>query len=93
MKERAKVDTNKVIMSPMPGTVVSLSVKEGDVVVEGSEVCVVEAMKMQNVLRSARSGQIAKIHVKVGASVAADEILIEFSDKEVSAKDIPKKSP
>ncbi|KAI9028491.1 carbamoyl-phosphate synthase L chain, ATP binding domain-containing protein [Hyaloraphidium curvatum] len=91
MKERAKIDTSKVVLSPMPGTVVSLSVKEGDVVIEGAEIAVVEAMKMQNVLRSSRSGKIAKINVKVGDSVAADEILVEFAAGDVSAKDLPKK--
>jgi hypothetical protein len=46
MKEKVKIDTSKVVLSPMPGTVVSLSVAVGDIVVEGAEIAVVEAMKV-----------------------------------------------
>ncbi|KXS11912.1 hypothetical protein M427DRAFT_35231 [Gonapodya prolifera JEL478] len=78
MKEKPKLDTSRVVLAPMPGTVVSLSVKPGDTVNEGSEIAIVEAMKMQNVLRAPRGGKIAKVNVSKGASVAADEILVEF---------------
>ena len=76
-----------MILSPMPGAVVSVSVNEGDVVwlllnnfqvSEGAELAVVEAMNMQNVLKAPRAGKIKKIFVKSGQSVAGDEILIEF---------------
>ena len=46
---------------------------------------------MQNVLRSPRSGKVSKVHVTKGASVAADEILVEFAIEEVSAADLKKK--
>ncbi|KAJ3342132.1 hypothetical protein HDU93_003348 [Gonapodya sp. JEL0774] len=78
MKEKPKLDTSRVVLAPMPGTVISLSVKPGDNVAEGSEIAIVEAMKMQNVLRAPRAGKIAKVNVSQGASVAADEILVEF---------------
>ncbi|KAJ3088438.1 hypothetical protein HK102_008735 [Quaeritorhiza haematococci] len=86
MIPKAKIDLTRMILSPMPGTVVSLSVKEGDVVAEGSEVAVVEAMKMQNVLAAPRVGKIKKIYVQQGASVAADEILVEFFEEEKEAE-------
>lgn len=54
-----------VILTPMPGTLVSLNIKEGDMVVEGQEVAVVEAMKMQNQLRAPRAGRVAKVFFKV----------------------------
>jgi propionyl-CoA carboxylase alpha chain len=79
MKEKPKLDTSKVVLSPMPGTIVSLNVKVGDTVAEGAELAVVEAMKMQNVLKAPRAGKIEKINVTAGQSVAADEILIEFA--------------
>jgi acetyl/propionyl-CoA carboxylase alpha subunit len=49
----------------MPGTLISLNVNEGDVVFEGQEIAVVEAMKMQNQLLAPRAGKIKKIYVKV----------------------------
>ncbi len=78
MKPKPKLDTSKFVLSPMPGTVVSINVKPGDEVAEGKEVCVVEAMKMQNLLTSPRVGKIKKVLVKEGQTVAADEMLVEF---------------
>ncbi|KAJ3019867.1 UNVERIFIED_CONTAM: hypothetical protein HDU68_010463 [Siphonaria sp. JEL0065] len=78
MKEKPKLDLTSVILSPMPGTVVSVAVKEGDIVAEGSELGILEAMKMQNVVRSPRAGKVLKISVKAGQSVAGDEIMIEL---------------
>ena len=63
--EKPKRNLDDLVLTPMPGTLVSLNVKEGDDVAEGQEVAVVEAMKMQNQLRAPRSGKIAKIHFKV----------------------------
>jgi len=73
-----KIDTTRSILSPMPGAVVSVSVQPGDSVVDGQELCVIEAMKMQNVLKSERQGVIKSVNVKSGDSVAVDEVLIEF---------------
>jgi len=78
MHEPIKPDLSDVVPSPMPGTVMSYAVKEGDAVEIGQELCIVEAMKMQNILRSPRSGIIASCHVDVGHSVAADEVIIRL---------------
>lgn len=80
MKEPIPKDFGNFVMSPMPGTLISFAVKEGDVVEMGQELCVVEAMKMQNVIRSHKAGAVvSKLHGEVGASLRADEILIEFA--------------
>lgn len=78
MPVKETIDTSKVLLSPMPGAVFSVAVNVGDQVVPGQEVCVVEAMKMQNVLRAENSGKVKTIKVKKGQTVAADEILVEF---------------
>ncbi|KAI9297300.1 hypothetical protein K502DRAFT_301150 [Neoconidiobolus thromboides FSU 785] len=80
MKEKPKLDLNKFLISPMPGSIVSIAVKEGDTVAEGTELAIVEAMKMQNVLRANKVGKVKKIHVSPGASVAGDEIILEFEE-------------
>jgi len=77
--EKEKADTSKLIVSPMPGLVISVDVKPGQDVKSGEGVAVVEAMKMQNIIRAERDGVIAKVHVVAGASVAADEVMIELS--------------
>ncbi len=76
--EKQKADTSKLIVSPMPGLVISIDVRAGQEVKAGEGVAVVEAMKMQNIIRAERDGVIAKVHVAAGASVAADEVMIEL---------------
>ena len=76
--EKVPADTSKTIMSPMPGLVVSIDVVAGQEVKAGEGVAVVEAMKMQNIIRAERDGVVAKVHVTAGASVAADEVLVEL---------------
>ncbi|KAG8225123.1 hypothetical protein J437_LFUL006146 [Ladona fulva] len=78
MPEKPKVDTSKIVASPMPGLVKSVAVKVGDVVVEGQEVCIVEAMKMQNSLVAAATGKIKAIRVKTGDTVNEDDTLVEM---------------
>ncbi|KAJ3106439.1 hypothetical protein HK100_003732 [Physocladia obscura] len=78
MKEKPRIDLTSVILSPMPGTVVSIAVREGDIVAQGAEMGVVEAMKMQNVIRAPRAGKVKKVLVKSGQSVAGDEIMVEL---------------
>lgn len=73
-----KVDHSRSILSPMPGAIVSVNVEVGQTVVDGQDLCCVEAMKMQNILKSERDGVIKSINVKAGDSVAVDELLIEF---------------
>ncbi|EED90363.1 hypothetical protein THAPSDRAFT_263480, partial [Thalassiosira pseudonana CCMP1335] len=72
-------DFGNFVLSPMPGTLISFAVEEGDVVEIGQELCVVEAMKMQNVIRSHKAGaKVGKLHGVIGGSLRADEILMEF---------------
>lgn len=61
-----KIDATKNVMSPMPGSIVSVSVEAGQHVAEGQELLIVEAMKMQNIIKSEREGNIKKVHVKPG---------------------------
>ena len=76
---KVPADTSKLIMSPMPGLVVSIEAKAGQEVKAGEGVAVVEAMKMQNIIRAERDGVVAKVNVAAGASVAADEVMIELT--------------
>ena len=78
LPEKPKPDTSKLIMSPMPGLVVSMDVEIGQTVQEGEAVCIVEAMKMQNIIRAEATGTVKTITVSAGDSVAADEIMVEF---------------
>ena len=73
-----KVDQAKRVTSPMPGSIVSVSVEVGDTVTDGQELLVVEAMKMQNLIKAQVDGKVKKVLVKAGASVAVDQLLIEF---------------
>ena len=72
-------DTSKMVLSPMPGLVVSIDVAAGQAVRTGEIVAVLEAMKMQNILRAERDGTVKAVSVKAGDSVAADEVLVEFA--------------
>ena len=72
-------DTGKAVRCPMPGLIVSLAVSEGQEVKAGETLAVVEAMKMENILRAERDGTIRKIRVKQGDSVAVDAVIMEFA--------------
>lgn len=72
-------DTSKMVLSPMPGLVVSLDVAAGGEVRSGEVVAIIEAMKMQNIIRAERDGVVKAVNAKAGDSVAADEVLIEFA--------------
>jgi propionyl-CoA carboxylase alpha chain len=76
---RQAADTSKIIASPMPGLVVSIDVAVGQEVKSGEVVAVIEAMKMQNIIRAERDGQVKAVNAKAGDSVAADEVLVEFA--------------
>ena len=77
--EQAPPDTSKLVLSPMPGLIVSIAVDTGEPVKAGQELLILEAMKMENVLRAERDGVVEDIRVTPGASVAADEVLIAFA--------------
>ena len=70
--------SDKCVLSPLPGLVVSINVKEGDVVDENTNLLVIEAMKMQNVIYSTKLCKIKKIHIKDKEIVQSEQILIEF---------------
>ena len=76
---RAAPDTSRLLMSPMPGLLTAIRVGEGERVEAGQPLAVVEAMKMENILRAPRAGTIARVRVNVGASVATDEIILDFA--------------
>ena len=72
-------DTAKWLLCPMPGLVRSIEVKEGQEVKAGETLAVVEAMKMENVLRAERDATVKAIKVKPGDSLAVDAVIIEFA--------------
>ncbi len=74
------VDGARTVEAPIPGVVISIAVKEGDKVSFGNKLCVIEAMKMMNVIRAARDGQIAAVRVSVGDHVNHGQVLVEYSD-------------
>jgi propionyl-CoA carboxylase alpha chain len=79
LPEKQAADTSKLVLSPMPGLVVSMDVITGQQVREGEVVCVLEAMKMQNIIRAERDGVVKAVNAKGGDPVAADEVLVEFA--------------
>tara|TARA_A100000164_G_scaffold317901_1_gene298754 strand:- start:223 stop:999 length:777 start_codon:yes stop_codon:yes gene_type:complete len=78
IKEPEAADTSKFLICPMPGLLVSLNVREGDVVEEGQVLCSMEAMKMENVFKAEKKEKIKKINAKAGDSLAVDDIILEF---------------
>jgi biotin carboxyl carrier protein len=73
-------DRTRIVAAPIPGVIVSIAVQPGDSVTAGQELCVLEAMKMKNVIRAARAGEIAVVHVAVGQHVKHQDPLIEYAD-------------
>ncbi|CAN0573241.1 unnamed protein product, partial [Laminaria digitata] len=78
MPEKEPPDMSKFVLSPMPGLLVSLSVEEGVKVLAGEEVAVIEAMKMENVLRASADGVVKTVHAASGDSLSVDQAIIEF---------------
>jgi len=72
-------DTSRSVLSPMPGLLSALVVEEGQEVKAGEALAIVEAMKMENVLRAERDGTIAKLCAKPGDSLAVDQVILEFA--------------
>ena len=79
MPVKKAADTGKLVLCPMPGLVVSIAVKPGQEVKVGETVAVVEAMKMENVLRAEIDGIVKKINAKPGDSLAVDAVILEFA--------------
>ncbi|MES9962642.1 MAG: acetyl/propionyl/methylcrotonyl-CoA carboxylase subunit alpha [Candidatus Sedimenticola sp. 20ELBAFRAG] len=78
MPEKEEADLSRFLLSPMPGLLVKVSVDEGQEVKAGEELAVIEAMKMENVLRAEQDGVVAKISAEAGDSLMVDQAIIEF---------------
>jgi biotin carboxyl carrier protein len=70
---------SNTVVAPIPGLIFLIKVQEGETVIPGQELCVLEAMKMKNVIRAPRAGQIAAVKVSNGQQVAEGDVLVEFS--------------
>jgi propionyl-CoA carboxylase alpha chain len=79
MPVKAAPDTSKFLLSPMPGLLASVAVSEGQEVKAGEALAVVEAMKMENVLRAVQDGTVKVLHAKAGDSLKVDQKIIEFA--------------
>jgi propionyl-CoA carboxylase alpha chain len=78
MPAKAPPDTSCYLLSPMPGLLSQIAVKPGQEVKAGEPLAVVEAMKMENVLRAERDAKVKAIHAEPGASLAVDQKILEF---------------
>ncbi|WP_339690674.1 acetyl/propionyl/methylcrotonyl-CoA carboxylase subunit alpha [uncultured Parasphingorhabdus sp.] len=78
MIEKIPPDLSKYLLCPMPGLLVALHVAEGDAVVEGQPLAVVEAMKMENILRAEKNGVVKSVEAAQGDSLAVDAVILEL---------------
>ena len=79
MPEKKVADTSKSLLCPMPGLVKAIYVSDGQESKAGEPLCMVEAMKMENVLRAERDVTVKKINAKEGDSLAVDAVIMEFA--------------
>jgi len=79
MPVKAAAGSGKKLLCPMPGLVKAIAVTEGQEVKAGETLAIVEAMKMENVLRAERDGRVKKLHAKAGDSLAVDAVIMEFA--------------
>lgn len=78
MPVKVAPDMSKYLLCPMPGQIVRIDVAEGDVVEAGQNLAIVEAMKMENVLKAEKRAKVKSVRVAPGAVLAVDEIIMEF---------------
>ncbi len=78
MPVKVPPDLSKFLLCPMPGQIVRIDVAEGELVEAGQPLAIVEAMKMENVLKAERRARVSKVRVKPGAVLAVDEVILEF---------------
>jgi len=78
MIKKVVTKNTKIIKCPMPGLVISIDIQKGQIIEDGDKLCTIEAMKMENIIRSEVAGVIKKIHCKEGESLSTDQIMIEF---------------
>jgi propionyl-CoA carboxylase alpha chain len=79
MPAKKTADSGKAVRCPMPGLVIAVAVSEGQEVKAGEPLAVVEAMKMENVLRAERDGTVKTISARPGDSIAVDAVIMEFA--------------
>jgi propionyl-CoA carboxylase alpha chain len=79
MPTKAAIDLSKFLLAPMPGLLVKLAVRAGQEVKVGEELAVIEAMKMENVLRAPADGKIASVAVNLGDCLSVDQVILEFA--------------
>ena len=79
MPAKVAADTSKLLLCPMPGLVKSIQVAVGEEVKAGDPLAVVEAMKMENILKAERDGTVKIIRAKAGDSLAVDAVILEFA--------------
>ncbi len=79
MPAKIAPDTSRLVKSPMPGLIVTVAVAPGQDVKLGQELCVLEAMKMENVLRAERDGIVGEVKISPKDTVAADQVLLTFA--------------
>ncbi len=79
MPEKAPLDTSQFLLSPMPGMLTQLSVDKGHEVRAGQDLAVIEAMKMENVLRSERDGTVEEVLAAVGDTLMVDQPILKFA--------------
>jgi propionyl-CoA carboxylase alpha chain len=79
MPPKVPSDTSRLVRSPMPGLIVAVAVTPGQEVKLGQELCVLEAMKMENVLRAERDGMVGEVNISPRDTVAADQVLFTFA--------------
>lgn len=75
---RAPVSAGKAVTAPLPGVIKSIAVRAGQEVSVGDRLLVIEAMKMDNVLRASRAGTVETVHTAEGRQVAHGELLLEY---------------
>ncbi|MEQ1901185.1 MAG: acetyl/propionyl/methylcrotonyl-CoA carboxylase subunit alpha [Devosia sp.] len=78
MPVKVPPDMSRFLLCPMPGQIVRIDVAEGDIVEAGQTLAIVEAMKMENVLKAERRATIRSIRVEPGSVLAVDEVILEF---------------
>jgi propionyl-CoA carboxylase alpha chain len=81
MSEKVPADMSKYLLSPMPGLLREVSVKPGQEVRAGEKLAVIEAMKMENILKAELDGKVAHILAQPGESLSVDQPILEFASR------------
>jgi propionyl-CoA carboxylase alpha chain len=78
MIEKVPPDLSRFLICPMPGLLVALNVEVGDKVEVGQPLAIIEAMKMENILRAEKSATVKTVNAKAGDSLAVDAVILEL---------------